>query len=106
MKQFLISLRNTFSFHFWDAVGICMAIYVIKQRPDMNDLFAALTEWPIYLLMLVATTLVRVGDWVILKRANKASLKGEFVALFKDFLWVLAFYLLTISANFFIVVFF
>ena len=106
MKQFLISLRNTFSFHFWDVVGIGLAVYVIQQRPDVNELFNALLEWPLYFLMLVATTLVRVGDWLLLKKAMKGSLKGEFIALVKDSVRVVLIYLMTISAYFFCFVFF
>ena len=106
MKQFLITLRNTFSFHFWDVVGIGVAVYVIQQRPDVNDLFNALLEWPIYFLMLLATTLVRVADWLLLKRAMKGALKAEFITLGKDIVRVVLVYLLTISAYFFYFVFF
>ena len=106
MKHFLITLRDTFSFHFWDVVGIGVAVYVIQQRPDVTDLFNALLEWPIYFLMLLATTLVRVAHWLVMKRALKSALKGEFIALGKDIARVVLVYLLTISTYFFYFVFF
>ena len=105
MKRFLISIRDTFSFNFWDVVGIGLAIFVIKQRTDVTELFGALMEWVLYLLMFSATVLVRLGDWVLLKRANKSALKGEFFSLFKDFIRVVMVYWMTISAYFFHYVF-
>lgn len=102
MKQFLITLRNTFAFNLWDVFGLGVAYYVIKQKQgDINELFAALLEWPLYLLMLIITALVCIGDWLLIKRASKGSFKGELVLFFKSVVRVIAVYLLTICAYFF-----